>query len=168
MQEQHVARHVQPHDGRRTPGKASGEQYEGHTFIYSDSTQAITFEGNVNFIRPENNLIQITASALGNGNRKDNSFEIDAFLTIDLKLFNTALEKMSVDILDIVERLGNPVANDLSVESMLKLSNIIGESATRNYEENSLKDYVPLVEASDILAKSLVISGVKLKRDILQ
>ncbi len=145
------------------PGKSSGELYEGHTLIYNDSSQALFFEGKVNFIDPIANNIEINAAVLGEGNRETNEFNLDAFLTIDLKVQKQFLSAMASDIIDIIERLGNPVANDLSIESMLKLANIIGEEATREYETESLKDYVPLVETSDLLNKSIVISGVKMK-----
>jgi len=145
------------------PGKSSGELYAGHTLIYNDSSQSILFEGNVNFIDPIANNIEIKSAVLGQGNRETNEFTLDAFLTIDLKIQKQFLDEMSKDIVDIIERLGNPVANDLSIESMLKLANIIGEESTREYETESLKGYVPLVETSDLLSKSIVISGVKMK-----
>ncbi len=144
------------------PGKSAGERYEGHTFYYSDSSQAVIFEGRANFLASENNLINIQSSVLGLGNRETNEFEADAFLTIDLKLDKATMEPMAADLIDIVERLGNSPANDLSLEAMLKMANIIGEEATKKYEKGSFKNYTPLFEAAPSLAQNLVISGVKM------
>ncbi len=142
------------------PGKTTGENYEGQTLIYSDSTQNMIFEGDVTFINPDLNPISIRSAGVGTGNREANEYELEAFLAMELGLATSVLEQISVDVLDIVERLGNPVANDLSENLMLNVSNIIGEEATREYEENSLKDYVSLVETSQELNRSLVISNV--------
>jgi hypothetical protein len=144
------------------PGKSTGERYQGHTFYYSDSSQAVIFEGQANFLAPERNLINVGASVLGLGNRASNEFEADVFFTMDFKLDKATLEPMAVDLIDIIERLGNPPANDLSLEAMLKIANVIGEDATKKYEKGSFKDYIPLFEASPSLEQNLVISGVKM------
>ena len=143
-------------------GKSSGERYQGSSFIYSDTSQAVIFEGPASFMNPENNLIQLKSSVLGTGNRETNEFNIDAFLAMDLKLDKSVLDPMADDMIDIIERLGPAAANDLSLEAMLKLSNVIGEEATRKYERNSFKDYIPLWESSPELIKNIVISGVKM------
>ncbi|MFY0688132.1 MAG: hypothetical protein JXQ90_13255 [Cyclobacteriaceae bacterium] len=144
-------------------GKATGESYAGHSMIYSDSTQDIIFEGTASFMNKELNLIGVESSVLGFGNRKDNNYSLDGFFMFDLNLPQAAMQLMTADVLDIIERLGNAPANDLSIENMLKLSNIIGEEATRLYETNSLKDYVPLVTSDPNLNKSIVVSGVKME-----
>ena len=144
------------------PGKATGERYQGYSFYYSDTSQAVVFEGKANFLAPERNLIDVQASVLGIGNRAENSFEADAFFTMDLKLDAATMEPMAVDMIDIIERLGNPPANDLALEGMLKMANIIGEEATKKYEKGSFKDYIPLFEAAPALEKNIVISGVRM------
>jgi hypothetical protein len=145
------------------PGKESGERYEGYSFIYSDTSQAIIFEGPANFINPDNNLISLNSSVLGTGNRADNEYNLDAFIVMDFKLDKGTMDPMADDLIDIIERLGPAPANDLSLESVLKLANIIGEEETRKYERNSFKDYIPLWETSSLLNKNVVISGVKME-----
>lgn len=143
--------------------KTLGESYEGHTLIYDDSTQAVFFEGTVTFLDVETNEVKVDAAVLGNGNRTEGDYNIDAFITMDYQLNATVLQLMAQDLLDIVERLGNPPANDIEVETLVNLSNIVGEAPTRAYETGSLRDYVPLLETSPELIKSLVISGVKMQ-----
>lgn len=143
-------------------GKSTGERYEGQTFYYSDSSQSVIFEGQANFLAPERNLIGVNSSVLGFGNRATNEFEADVFFTMDFKLDKVLMEPMALDLIDIIERLGNPPANDLSLEAMLKIANIIGEDATKKYEKGSFKDYIPLFEAAPVLDQNLVISGVKM------
>jgi hypothetical protein len=145
------------------PLKSTGERYEGSTMIYTDSSQTFVYEGAASFINNELNPIEVKASILGTGNSKSQEFDLDAMFTFDFKLASSTMNLMSLDLLDIVERLGNAVANDLSLESMLKLGNMIGEEDTREYETNSLGDYIPLAEASPILDEMIVISGVKMK-----
>lgn len=144
------------------PGKGGGISYEGSTFIYSDTSQTVVFEGNANFISQENNLIKLQAAVLGYGERSTNVYEMDALITFDLGLDKTTIDPMAEDMIDIVERLGSAPANDLSLEAMLKIANVAGDLATKKYEKNSFKDYIPLNEISPDLERDVVISGVKM------
>ena len=143
--------------------KTYGETYEGHTLIYNDSTSDVFFEGPVTFMDRDANQVKVDAAVLGAGNRTSGKYNIDAFLTMDYQLNATVLELMATDLLDIVERLGNPPANDIELETLVNLSNMVGEAGARGYENGSLRDYVPMHEISPNLNKSLVISGVKMQ-----
>lgn len=146
-----------------SPAKTSGESYEGSTMIYNDATKDILFEGRVNFFGNGLQPVQVNASVLGSGNGESSQYDINAFLAIDYQKSNTFFALMAKDLIDIIERLGPPQANDLSVELMYNLANMTSNSLTKAYETASLKDYKPLFSISDNLNKSLVISGVKMK-----
>ena len=87
---------------------------------------------------------------------------LDAALIIDVNLKNTVAELISVDLLDILARLGGELANELNTKNLLKISNLIGDESTKKYQEDNQKEYTPLIEISELLNKFLVISGVKL------
>jgi hypothetical protein len=72
------------------------------------------------------------------------------------------MEITAKDLIEVIERIGPPIANDLKLESITRLANIIGEEETRFYENASLKEYTSLISASRFLDKPLVISGVKM------
>lgn len=143
--------------------KTLGETYEGHTLIYDDNTKNIIFEGPVTFLNQYNTEVGITAAVMGNGNVESDEYDIDAFLGIDFKNGNNYMKYMARDLTDIVERLGPPLANDISLPLLYKLANLTSDKEAREYETGSLKDYKPLHHVSDNLVKSLVISGVKMK-----
>ncbi len=144
--------------------KTYGESYEGHTYIYNDSTKNVIFEGLVNFFNVYNQDVTIQASVLGTGNRESYEFDLNAMLGIDFQNAQTYMELMSKDLIDIVERLGPPLANDFSsIELLYKLANFTSDQVAKGYEKASLKDYEPLHDISEKLEKSLLISGVKLK-----
>ncbi len=145
------------------PAKSFGESYQGHTYIYNDSTKNIIFEGPVNFFNPYSQQVTIKAAVLGTGNRQSNEYDINAMLGINFSNTTSFMELMSNDLQDIIERLGPPLANDISLELLYKLANYTNETSARAYEKASLKDYKPLYSISEELEKSLLISGVKMK-----
>ena len=73
------------------------------------------------------------------------------------------VEAFTKDVLDIIERLGADVAHDNSIELIYKLSDLVGDKVAKNYEDKSLRDYVPMLEISPILQKTIVLSNVDLK-----
>lgn len=145
------------------PAKTFGESYEGKTFIYDDSTKNIIFEGPVSFFNPYAQDVTVTASVMGTGNAAENTYDIDAFLGINFNNSENYMDLMAADLTDIVERLGPPLANDISLPLLYKLANLTSDKLARGYETASLKDYKPLHSVADNLIKSLVISGVKMK-----
>jgi len=143
--------------------KTYGESYQGHTMIYNDSTQDIIFEGPANFFNKFNQTVTIDASVLGKGNKKDNEFEMDAMMAINFANSSSFMQIMARDLVDIIERLGPPLANENTIELMYKLANMTSDKIAKSYERASLKDYKPLLSMDERLEKSLMISGVKLK-----
>ena len=144
------------------PLKSTGEAYDGQTFIYNDSTQSYSFEGKMNFLNVKENKLNLSASVIGTLDAASNICTLDAALIIDVNLKILLLRLISVDLLDILARLGGELANELNTKNLLKISNLIGDESTKKYQEDNQKEYTPLIEISELLNKFLVISGVKL------
>ena len=144
------------------PLKSTGKAYEGQTFIYNDSAQSYAFEGEMNFFNIKKNKLKLSASVIGNFNAQTSICTLDAALILDIKLDNIIADLMALDLLDIIDRLGGDLANELNTKNLLKISNLVGDENTKKYQSNSQKDYTPLVEISELLNEFLVISGVKM------
>ncbi len=147
------------------PAKTDGTSYEGHTMMFMDSTKSIVFEGKANFIDPSNTQVKIDASVLGVGNKETNEYSADAMFALDFPAPNGSFDIMATDMIDIIERIGPPLANDLSIELMYKLANLTSDATARQYEQSSLKDYTALFSVSKDLERQLLISGVKMRWD---
>lgn len=145
------------------PAKTDGSSYQGHTMIYMDSTKSIVFEGKANFISPLNSQIRVNASVLGVGNKESNEYTADAMFAMDFPAPTGSFDIMAQDLLEIIERIGPPVANDISLELLYKLANMTNDGIAKQYEQSSLKDYTPLFSVSKDLERPLFISGVKMK-----
>ncbi len=148
-----------------TPSKTAGESYVGSTFIYDDNTQDVIFEGPFNFSHATEKGFYIASTVLGSGNAQDHRYEMDAMIAIDYEIPLSITDIMTYDLIDLIERLGSSVAHDNSIQLMYNLANMIGEEATREYEEKGLKTYIPLNETSEELNKTLVFSNLHLKWD---
>lgn len=146
------------------PSKTDGTSYEGHTMMYMDSTKSIVFEGKAQFIRPLNAQISMDASILGVGNKETNEYNADAMIALDFPdAPSGSFDIMASDLIDIIERIGPPPANDISLEMLYKLANLTNDAITKQYEQSSLKDYTPLVSVTRELERQLLITGVKMK-----
>lgn len=147
-----------------TPSKTQGQTYAGTTMIYNDATKDLIFEGQASFINPINTQIEMKSSILGVGNGESSDYLVDAMFSLDLGVPGTAMDLMAEDLIDIIERIGPPVANDISKADLLyKFSNFISEQAARDFEESTLKEYVSLVTMDRALEVPLFVSGVKMK-----
>lgn len=146
-----------------TASKTTGETYRGSTMIYSDTAKSIVFEGLANFLSPTNSQVSMKSSVLGVGNKETNEYLADVMMAIDFQAPSDAMQLMAEDLLDIIERVGPPLANDISIELLYKLANFTDEATTRYYEETSLKDYTSLVSSSKSLEQPIVISGMKMQ-----
>ncbi|NQZ75784.1 MAG: hypothetical protein HRT61_06680 [Ekhidna sp.] len=151
-----------------SPDKTSGLSYQGHTMIYMDSSKSVVFEGKANFINPTNSQIKLDASVLGVGNKETNEYSCDAMFAMDFPAPNGAFDIMAEDLIDIIERIGPPLANDISLELLFKLANLADDEIAKEYEQSSLRDYTALTSVSGDLESQLFISGVKMKWDIGQ
>ncbi|MEQ6121314.1 hypothetical protein [Reichenbachiella sp. MALMAid0571] len=142
--------------------KSSGESYAGKTFIYNDKNKNVIFEGALTFTKNDENF-SLEASGLGVGKPDSAQYFIDAFLMLNMNVNPLIVEAFTKDVLDIIERLGADVAHDNSIELIYKLSDLVGDHVAKNYEDKSLRDYVPMVSISPVLQKTIVLSNVDLK-----
>lgn len=145
-----------------TSSKSALDTYSGKTFIYNDDTKNVIFEGLIDFIQNDENYA-LTASVLGSAQPDSEFYTIDAFITFQMKLNQLIVESMASDILDIIERLGADVAHDNDVKLIYKLSNIVGDQPSKEYENESLKNYIPLYESGLQVEKNLVISNIDMR-----
>lgn len=146
------------------PAKTSGAKYGGYTMIYNNDSKDIVFEGPANFFNKFTKKVTVNAAVLGTGNVDSSKYKLDAFLAIDFDNAQSFMPLMAADLSDIVERLGPPLANDISnVKLLYKLADMTSDKLSRAYEVASLKNYKPMHGVSENLIKSLVISGVKME-----
>lgn len=148
-----------------SPQKASGASYTGHTMLYVDSTKTVIFEGKANFINPSNTQITLDATILGSGNKETNEYSADAMMALEFPAPDAAFDIMADELVEVIERVGPPLANEISQQLLYKLANLTDNSISKKYEESSLKDYTPLASVSRNLEQQLLISGVKMQWD---
>jgi len=146
-----------------TPEKTKGESYEGSTFIYDDNTQDVIFEGLMNFSKTTDKGFNMITSVLGTGNAKDESYSIDAMTLLDFDVHQSIPEIMAADLGDLIETIGLAPAHDNSVQTLYKLANIIGDLPAKDFENNALKNYEPLVYSDRKMESTLGISNIKMK-----
>ncbi len=143
--------------------KTLGESYQGHTMIYSDSSKIMIFEGLAQFFNPTTKNMKVQASVLGAGNKETGVFNLDAMLAIDFEVSPAIMDIMALDLADIIERIGMPSTNDISLQMLYKFANMTDDGTAKEYEQSSLKNYTPLVSSSRFIEKPLFISEVKMK-----
>ncbi len=142
--------------------KASGESFSGQVFAYNEDTDDIRFEGNMLFFPPQKD-VSILASGLGRGNISTNQYSINTFLSIIFAIPSQAYQQMAVDLLEVIEHQGAPEGLGDPTELLYKLGDIIGDRATKAYEEASNQEYVPIASLAREVARPLVFSDVNLK-----
>jgi hypothetical protein len=144
--------------------KKTGKSYEGRIFAYNENSGEVRFEGPLRFIEGDKKGVNITAAGLGKGSFQSSEFDMNAFMVFDFKLPASAEIAMGEDVTGMVQRMGIPQANTDQAGILYKIAEIVGEDATRSYEQRSMQSsYQPLHSAGPELVKSLTISGVKLK-----
>jgi len=145
-----------------SPLKSKGETYEGTTFIYDDKSQEVIFEGLVDFSKSQDKGFEMRTSVLGTGNAKEEQYSIDVMTLLNYNIHASIPDLMAADISDLLERIGLTPAHDNSIQVMYKLANLIGDEATRSYEEKSLRNYVPMVDSDRDLPTTLGFSNIKM------
>jgi hypothetical protein len=143
------------------PLKVDGKNFSGKIFTFSEETGEITFEGPLKFI-DDTEEVNLEASGIGRGNMYEEEFSVDAFLSFNFNLPPQSLTTMSVDLFDVVDRLGPAEAHADITNLLYKASEIIGESSAKEYDKRSRGNYVPLLSISPRLNRSLVISTANL------
>lgn len=144
-----------------TASKSKGETYAGRTFIYNENSGSVIFEGPVNFIKNTNDF-NMAATAIGVGKPDSALYNLDALITFQLNLHKMVTDALAADVLDVIEKLGAPLANNLEDNELQKIADLAGEAAVRSYESKSERNYIPLMGISPAFDKTLVLSNVKL------
>jgi len=147
----------------QNPDKVDGNTYAGSMFSYNEKTQDVKFEGKMNFVGPNNLGIEVKGAGIGIGNLDSASFDIDALMTIDFALPDEAFILMAADLQLMGEELGVKKAHDDRSDLIYKIAEIIGDEATKTWDNLNLRSYYPLVATSENIIKDLVITNVDLK-----
>lgn len=142
--------------------KTAGNEYEGKLFSYQESSGNVKFEGPVNFVKNTEEII-VQSSVIGEGNLKDESFNLNSLLTFDFDIPSSAYDIMASDLIDVVTNLGAPEGRGDQTQLLYKLSNVMGERATREFENASFNEFTPLGTFDRSVSKPLVFSDVSLK-----
>jgi hypothetical protein len=142
--------------------KINGDSYSGRIFNQNVNTGDIQFEGPVNFNMLTDDL-ELTGAAIGSGNINEEIFQLNGFLTLDFKMPSQAMSLISQEMIEIVDVLGLEMAYSDDPNTLYKVSEIIGERATLEYEQRSLQEYTSLLSISSKLLKTLVLSDVNLR-----
>jgi len=147
----------------QNPEKVNGNSYAGSMFSYNDKTQDVEFEGSLNFVGSNNLGIEVQGAGIGTGNLDSARFEIDALMTLDFALPDETFLAMATDLKLMGDELGIKKAHDDRSNLIYKLAEVIGDEATRTWDNFNLQSYSPLVFSSEKLLKDLVITNVDLK-----
>lgn len=142
--------------------KDLGLTYAGKVFAYNEVTRGIRFEGPVRFV-DNSKTMGIIASAIGEGNMGSNELSFKSMMTMDFKIPSTIYNMMAEDFTKTIEEYGAPEANVDRTELLYLLAEIIGNRATKAYEERSSLDYVPLVSTSPNMVRPFVFSNIDFK-----
>jgi len=142
--------------------KIYGDSYSGRIFNMNVNTGDLQFEGPVDFNMITDDL-EMNGAVIGSGNIKKEDFQINAFLTMDFKMPSQAMSLISQEMIEIVDVLGLEMAYSDDPNSLYKVSELIGERATLEYEQRSLQEYTSLLSISQKLIKTLVLSDVNLR-----
>ncbi len=140
--------------------KDLGLSYSGKVFAYNEDNGKIRFEGPIHFI-DNTKTMGIVASAIGEGDMSRNELSFVSFLTMDFKIPSTVYALMADDFVQVVDEFGAPEALGDRTELLYLLAEIIGNRATKAYEERSAQGYVPLASMSPNLVKPFVFSNLK-------
>jgi hypothetical protein len=99
---------------------------------------------------------------LGSGNLETNAIRLNSFVMVDMNIPATVYQLMAESMLDVVKNESVPEALGDQTDLLYKIADLVGERTVKEYEEQSLKGYVPLT-ALPALAKPLVLSNTNLK-----
>ena len=143
--------------------KAAGQQFSGSMFSYNEETQDVSFEGKLNFISKNSPGANVQSAGIGKGNLNTSEFEVDALMALDYEIPDEGITLMAADLKAMGEKLGVRRAHEDRSLLIYKVAELIGDKATKDWDEFSLSTYTPLVNMSPILLKDIVISTVNFR-----
>lgn len=142
--------------------KDLGLSYSGKVFAYDETNRNIRFEGPVHFM-DNSKTRAIVASAIGLGNMATNELSFTSFMTMSFKVPNQLFDMMGDDFYNVIQEIGAPEAIEDRTSLLYMMAEVIGNRATKAYEEKSALEYVPLESMSPNLVRPMVFSNVKFK-----
>jgi hypothetical protein len=142
--------------------KTNGSKFSGKVFGYNDATGAIEFEGPLKFVESTDNA-RLTASGFGSGNINDGIYEVNSLLKFDYKLPEPAITMMAADLFEVLENFGAPEAENDPDAFLYKISELIGERATQEYDKRNQVNYLPIAAFTPKMAGTMVFSKAIMK-----
>lgn len=144
--------------------KLSGETNSGNLFSFNDSSSIVKFEGEFNLYgyMP----IEISAKSYGKGrvNIDSGNYTFNTLTYLNFPIPGPALNAMGKDMSESTQYVDNlKEASESSYEVIYKLSQMIGEKAAENYNEQLYLEYIPLHAVSGKFNKSILFSDLDLK-----
>jgi hypothetical protein len=125
-------------------------------------TSDITFEGEISLLGSYTDNIEIKATGSGRGNLDENEFFINSLLALEFEIPGVATEVMGFDFLETVELTNPPEAEDDKTALLYKIAPVLGDKVTKDYEERSFEEYLPLSALGSSIISDVVISNVDL------
>ncbi len=141
--------------------KAAGEKLSGKVFAYNEDKQEVRFEGSVAFFENTKDF-NLTAAALGSGSLETNAIRMNSFVMADMNIPPAVYQLMATSLLEVIKNESVPEGLGDQTELLYKIADIIGEKAVKEYEQQSLKNYVSL-STVPALVKPIVLSNANLK-----
>jgi hypothetical protein len=142
--------------------KDLGLSYSGKVFAYNPNTRGIRFEGPVRFV-DNSKTMEIVASAIGESDFGTSDLSFKSFLTMDFKIPSSIYNMMGDDFVNVINEFGAPEAIVDKTELLYLLAEVIGNRATKAYEERSALEYMPLATMSPNLVRPFVFSNLNFK-----
>lgn len=144
--------------------KLSGETNSGNLFSYNDSTAIINFEGEFNLYgyMP----LEVSAKSYGKGrvNIDSGNYSLNTLTYLNFPIPGQALNAMGEDMSESTQYVDDlKVASESSFKMIYKLSQMIGQKAADNYDEQLYNEYIPLYAVSGKFGKSILFSDLDLK-----
>ncbi|HAA18847.1 MAG TPA: hypothetical protein DCP28_08815 [Cytophagales bacterium] len=144
------------------PMKDTADAWSGRVFRFEETKQEIAFEGPITLMEDEPGA-NIVASAKGNYSIDSSLVKMNTFMTVDFDVPVLIQSMIAEDVLEVVEILGAMEASRDPVAMTYLLAEIVGEEDAMFFDEASLQEYTPVVEASRELRKTLVLSDVDMQ-----
>ena len=141
--------------------KAAGEKLSGKVFAYNEEKQEVRFEGPVKFFQNMKDF-NLTATALGSGNLETNAIKMNSFVMVDMNIPPMVYQLMATSLLEIIKNESVPEGLGDQTDLLYKIADIVGERAAKEYEQQSLKNFVSL-NTIPALVKPIVLSNTNLK-----
>ena len=143
--------------------KTNDIKYSGKSLTYNPKDKMIYFEGKTD-LYTNNRDLQIESSSSGSFNLDSMSIELQTLMTLDINLKPSLKTNLASNFINIIDRVGAPVAHANEEEVLTSLGALIGGDKMKKFEDELLMTgYSPLHLAAEELIKLFVFSNVDLK-----